>query len=65
MPNEYPIARMVRKIRTLKKAAAELKELSGDIESVRRNCDRILASVRMLEINISDVAGIITKDKVR
>jgi hypothetical protein len=43
------------KIQAIKQAATELKELSGGIQAVDRNADRILASVKMLEINISDV----------
>ena len=30
-------------------------EISGGMQCVDRNCSRILASVKMLEINISDV----------
>ena len=55
--DEYPIDRMVRKIRAMKKSATDLKELSGGIEAVSRNADRILASVKMLDINVSDVAA--------
>jgi hypothetical protein len=43
------------RIKSIKKAAQELKEVSGGIQAVDRNADRILASVRMLEINISDI----------
>lgn len=63
MANEYPIDKMDRKIRSLRKAAEELKDLSGGIEAVNRNADRILASVRMLEINVSDVATIVSKNR--
>ena len=62
MPDEYPVDKMVRSIRSIKRSAVELKNLSGGIQAVDRNVDRILASVKMLEINISDVAEIITKD---
>ncbi len=43
------------RIKTIKKATLELKQLSGGIQAVDRNAERILASVKMLEINISDV----------
>ncbi len=43
------------RIQTIKKAAQELKTLSRGIPAVDRNTVRILASVKMLEINISDV----------
>jgi hypothetical protein len=35
-----------------------LKEFSGGIQAVDRNAGRILASVKMLEINISDILDI-------
>jgi hypothetical protein len=37
----------------------ELKKLSGGIQAVDRNADRILTGVRMLEINISDVLDLV------
>jgi len=37
----------------------QLKKVSGGIQAVDRNVDRILASIRMLEINISETAAII------
>jgi len=43
------------RIKTIKKAAQELKELSVEFPAVDRNTARILASVKMLEINISDL----------
>jgi hypothetical protein len=46
---------MDARIKKIKKAALELKELSGGIQAVDRNASRILASVKMLEINISDI----------
>jgi hypothetical protein len=48
------------RIKTIKKVAQELKELSVGIPAVDRNTERILASVKMLEINISDVLDVIT-----
>jgi len=39
----------------MKKAAQELKDLSGGIQAIDRNVSRILASVKMLEINVSDL----------
>jgi hypothetical protein len=43
------------RIKTIKRAAQELRELSGTIPAVDRNAARILASTKMLEINISDL----------
>jgi hypothetical protein len=59
MGQEYDIKRMTEKIQAIKEAATELKHLSGGMQAVDRNVDRILASVKMLEINISDIASII------
>jgi hypothetical protein len=47
------------RIKTINKAAQELKQLSGGIQAVDRNAERILASVKMLEINISDVKDLV------
>jgi len=46
-------------IKTIKKATLELKQLSGGIQAIDRNAERILASVKMLEINISDVKDLV------
>jgi prefoldin subunit 5 len=43
----------------IKKATLELKQLSGGIQAIDRNAERILASVKMLEINISDVKDLV------
>ena len=59
MAGEYKIEAMAEKIRLLKQTATELKRISGGIQAVDRNVDRILASIKMLEINISDLAGIV------
>ncbi len=47
------------RIKTIKKATLELKQLSGGIQAIDRNAERILASVKMLEINVSDVRDLI------
>ena len=56
--NRREIKKLDARIKTLKKAAQELKELSGGIQAVDRNADRVLASVKMLEINISDLLDV-------
>ena len=53
--NQREIRKIDTRIKAIKKAAQELKELSGGIQAVDRNADRVLASVKMLEINISDL----------
>jgi hypothetical protein len=59
MAEKYKIEDMAKKIELLKQTATELKRISGGIQAVDRNVDRILASIKMLEINISDLTGII------
>jgi hypothetical protein len=61
MANEYDIKGMVTKIKALRKHAEALKEISGGIPAVDKNADRILANVRMLEIDISDAAEVLAK----
>jgi hypothetical protein len=56
---KYKIENMAQKIQALKQTATELKRLSGGIQAVDRNVDRILASIKMLEINVSDLSGIV------
>ena len=48
------LTKMDKKIQAIKKAALELKELSGGIQAVDRNADRILTSTKMLEITVKD-----------
>jgi hypothetical protein len=56
--NRREIKKLDTRIKTIRKAAQELKELSGGIQAVDRNADRVLASVKMLEINISDLLDV-------
>ena len=53
--NRRELKKIDTRIKTIKKAAQELRELSGSIPAVDRNAARILASTKMLEINISDL----------
>lgn len=58
MVEGYNIREMAEKIQAIKEAANELQNISGGIQAVDRNVDRILASVKILEINISDIVDI-------
>jgi hypothetical protein len=53
------LVEMDEKIQAIKEAALELKEISGGIQAVDRNADRILTSAKMLEINVSDVLEVL------
>ena len=54
MVQEYNIEGMVDKIKALRQQAEELREISGGIPTVEKNVNRILTSVKMLEINVVD-----------
>jgi len=53
--NRREMKKIDTRIKTIKKVAQELKKLSVGIPAVDRNTERILASVKMLEINITDI----------
>jgi molybdenum cofactor biosynthesis enzyme MoaA len=59
MAENYQVDDMAKKVKALKDTATELKRLSGGVPAVERNVDRILASIKMLEINVSDLDGIV------
>ncbi|MEK6535285.1 MAG: hypothetical protein AAB112_07660 [Thermodesulfobacteriota bacterium] len=59
MTTEYNIEKMDAKIKEIRKAAEELQELGGDIEAVNKNLVRLLASTKMLELNISDAISLV------
>jgi hypothetical protein len=43
-----------QRILSLKNTAEELKQSTGDFPALARNTARILASIKMLELNLSD-----------
>ena len=60
MTNPKNLKEMAQKIAVIRKAAMELKVLAGDsFPTVEKNTDRILASVRMLELNVSDIVDLV------
>ena len=58
MNAHYRIKEMDEKIQLLRKTAEELMVMGGEIEAVKKNLVRLLASTTMLELNISDVKDI-------
>lgn len=50
----YDIDAMDKKIKELRRVAEELEELGGEIEAVKRNLVRLKATIKMLELNVSD-----------
>ena len=57
--NDWKIDEMDVLIKRLRQVAEELKEKSGGIQAVERNSDRILANIKMLELNVSDMKEVI------
>jgi hypothetical protein len=58
MAQQVDIKAIAEKIKALRADAEALKAMSGGMQAVDRNADRILANVRMLEIDINDVADL-------
>jgi hypothetical protein len=46
------------KIQVMKKAAEELNQMGENFPALARNTVRILASVKMLELNVSDLVDL-------
>jgi hypothetical protein len=57
MTKKVDLKELDRKIQSMKKTAEELKQIGEDFPALHRNISRVLASIKMLELNISDVAG--------
>jgi len=52
-PND--LKKIDEKIQVMKSTAEELNRLGDDFPALARNSVRILASIKMLEINVSDL----------
>jgi hypothetical protein len=59
MERAYDLKGIDARIRELHRTAEEIRELGQGIEAVRRNADRILASVKMIELNVCDVVEVL------
>ena len=49
------LEQMAGEISKLKETAEKLKDMGNDFPAVERNLRRILASIKMLELNVSDL----------
>ena len=58
MSAQIDIEKIDRNITTMKKAAKELAQMGHDFPALKRNTARILASIKMLELNVSDIIDI-------
>lgn len=48
------------KVKLMKDTAVELEKLGGNFPALGKNVARILASLKMLELNISDIVDLST-----
>jgi hypothetical protein len=58
MTPQLDIEKLDDQIQVLKKAALALSEMGDQFPAVKRNAARVLASIKMMEINVSDVVGL-------
>jgi hypothetical protein len=56
MTEKYDLKEIADKIASLRKTAEELRDLGEDFPALYRNTRRIMAGIRMLELNVSDIA---------
>jgi len=59
MEQKVDLPELDKKIQKIKKEAEDLKQMAEGFPALNRNAARILASVKMLEINISDVLALV------
>ena len=55
MKHEIDLKGMNEKIQVLKKISEEILERADNFPSISKNCSRILASIKMMELNVSDI----------
>ena len=58
MAKKIDLKELDSKIQSMKKTAEELRQMGENFTALYRNIRRILAGIKMLELNISDVANI-------
>lgn len=59
MQNNYDYKEMAREIQTIKEHVESLKEISGGIVAIDCNVNRINASLRVLELDVCDIADLL------
>ena len=64
MEYEFDLKDMGQKIKLMKKITEDILEEADDFPSISRNCCRILASIKMMELNVSDVEDLYCKARV-
>jgi len=59
MSPEFDIEKLDHLIQEMKRVAGAVEDAGHEIPAVVRNAKRIMASIKMLEINVSDVSEIL------
>ena len=62
MTAQPDIEKLDDQIQVLKKAALALSEMGDEFPAVKKNAARVLASIKMMEINVSDVVRLTEPD---
>ena len=62
MTAQPDIEKLDEQIQRLKQAALALSEMGDQFPAVKKNAARVLASVKMMEINVSDVVRLTEPD---
>jgi hypothetical protein len=62
MTAQPDIEKLDDQIQLLKKAALALSEMGDQFPAVKKNAARVLASIKMMEINVSDVVRLTEPD---
>jgi len=58
MTAQPDMEKLDEQIQRIKQAALALNEMGDQFPAVKRNAARVLVSVKMLEINVSDIVGL-------
>ena len=61
MEKQADLKEINNKIQAMKEVAEDLKAMAGDFPALYRNTVRILASINMLELNVTDVLDLGTE----
>jgi hypothetical protein len=55
MENDFDLEKLAEKIRLLKEISNEILGGAENFPALNRNCQRVLANIKMLELNVSDI----------
>ena len=58
MSTNFDVNAVDKKIQSIRQIASELKEIGRECPALDRNLVRLSASIKMLELNFSDVASL-------